>query len=220
MIALVSASCGSDSPSSDDGGETPTGPAPSNINVSVDPAFVTRTAVAGTTLPAEVHVTQNGSPAAGIGITWSLTKSGGTVEPATSSTDANGVARTSWTLNDTVRTAVLTAAVVGASSGTLTVTSIAGPPATIKKVSPDSIGVVAGASTNVTVRVTDKGGNAIAGSTVTWSATGGALTVTNTTTGSSGNGQVVFSTDAAPKSYTVTATVAGIGAVTFKVVGL
>ena len=32
--------------------------------------------------------------------------------------------------------------------------------------------------------------------------------------------QVVFSTDSAPKSYTVTATVAGIGALTFKVVGL
>jgi hypothetical protein len=55
---------------------------------------------------------------------------------------------------------------------------------------------------------------------VKWSATGGALTVTSTTTGSSGNGQVVFSTESAPKSYTVTATVDGIGSVTFKVVGL
>ena len=176
MIALVTVSCGSDSPSADNGGETPTGPSPNNINVSVDSAFVSRTAVVGSTLPAQVRVTQNGVPAASIGITWSLAKGGGTVNPATSSTDANGVATTTWTLNDTVRTAVLTAAVVGASSGTLTVTSTPGPASAIKKVSPDSIGVVAGSSTNVTVRVTDKGGNAIAGSTVTWTATGGALT--------------------------------------------
>jgi phage tail sheath gpL-like len=68
--------------------------------------------------------------------------------------------------------------------------------------------------------VTDKSGNAVPGATVTWTASGGSLTTTSTVTGSSGNGQVVFSTDATPKSYTVTATVAGIGALTFKVVGL
>jgi len=222
MIAIGSAACGSDSPAkSDDGGSTPTGPTTSNgINVTVDTALISRTAVVGSKLPAQVRVTQNGVPAAGIGITWSLSKGGGTVDPATSSTDANGIASTTWTLNDTVRTSVLTGAVVGSASATLTVTSTAGPVAAVKKVSPDSIGVVAGASTNVTVRVTDKSGNAIPGCTVKWTATGGALTVTSTTTGSSGNGQVVFSTEAAPKSYTVTATVDGIGSVTFKVVGL
>ena len=62
MIALVTVSCGSDSPSSDNGGETPTGPSPNNINVSVDSAFVSRTAVVGSTLPAQVRVTQNGVP--------------------------------------------------------------------------------------------------------------------------------------------------------------
>lgn len=41
-----------------------------------------------------------------------------------------------------------------------------------------------------------------------------------TITGASGNGQVVFSTETVKKSYTVTATVAGIGALTFQVVGL
>ena len=79
---------------------------------------------------------------------------------------------------------------------------------------------MAGANTLLTVRVTDKSGNSVPGVSVSWSATGGALTAATTVTGPSGNGQVVFSTETVKKSYTVTATAAGLGALTFKVVGL
>jgi hypothetical protein len=99
-------------------------------------------------------------------------------------------------------------------------TTFGGAPAAFKKVTADSTAVVAGASTLLTVRVTDKSGNPVTGSTVTWATTGGALTTSTTTTGSSGNGQVVFSTDRTPKSYTVTATAGSLGTLTFKVVGL
>lgn len=105
-------------------------------------------------------------------------------------------------------------------SATLLATTTAGPAVAVVKASPDSVGVVAGANTLLTVRVSDKSGNAVPGVSVSWSATGGTLTAVTTITGTSGNGQVVFSTEAVKKSYTVTATVAGIGALTFEVVGL
>jgi len=219
VLAAVAVACSSDRT----GGTGPTTPTDSStvgLTVSVDSGFADRTAVVGTTVPAHVHVTKAGQPAAGVTVAWTVSTGGGTVSAASSVSDASGAAVTSWTLNDTVRVSTLTAAVVGVSSTTLQVTTIGGAAAAVVKASADSVAVVAGSSTLLTVRVTDKTGNPVTGAAVAWTATGGSLTTTTTTTGASGNGQVVFSTDGTPKSYTVTATVAGIGALTFKVVGL
>jgi hypothetical protein len=82
---------------------------------------------------------------------------------------------------------------------------------------------VSGSSTLLTARATDRGGNPVPGVTITWTATGGALTLTQTTTGASGNADVVFtagSIGGPAASYTVTATAQGIGSVSFKVTGL
>ena len=218
--AVAIAACSSDGGSTGStGGVTPP-PTATTPSISIDSGFADRTAVVGTTVPAHVHVAVNGVPTAGITVTWSTSTGGGTVNPATSVSDATGLATTQWTLNDTVRVSTLTAAVVNATSVSLLMTTIGGTPAAFKKISADSTAVVAGASTLLTVRVTDKSGNPVGGSTVTWTTSGGALTTSATTTGSSGNGQVVFSTDATPKSYTVTATAAGLGVLTFKGVGL
>jgi hypothetical protein len=218
--AVAVVACGSDGGSTGStGGVTPP-PTATTPSLSIDSGFADRIAVVGTTVPANVHVAVNGVPTGGITVTWSTSPGGGTVNPATSVSDANGLATTQWTLNDTVRVSTLNAAVVGATSVSLQMTTIGGAPAAFKKITADSTAVVAGASTLLTVRVTDKSGNPVTGSTVTWTTTGGALTTSTTTTGSSGNGQVVFSTDPAPKSYTVTATAAGLGSLTFKVVGL
>jgi hypothetical protein len=218
--AVCVAACGSDKdPTGSTGGVTqpPTATTPS---ISVDSGFADRTAVVGSTVLAAVHVAVNGVPTGGITVTWSTSPGGGTVNPATSVSDATGLATTQWTLNDTVRVSTLSAAVVGATSTSMIMTTFGGAPAAFKKVTADSTAVVAGASTLLTVRVTDKSGNPVTGSTVTWTTTGGALTTSTTTTGSSGNGQVVFSTDRTPKSYTVTANAGSLGTLTFKVVGL
>jgi adhesin/invasin len=199
---------------------TPTTPSTNGYSITVDSALAIRTAVVGTSVPASVHVAQNGQPAPGVTITWTVSAGGGTVSSPTSVTDSSGVAATTLTLGDTVRTVTLTGGIAGVASANLQVTTTAGPPAAVAKVSADSVAIVAGANTLLTVRVTDKTGNAVSGAAVAWTASGGALTTATTVTGPSGNGQVVFSTDATPKSYTVTATVAGIGALTFKVVGL
>lgn len=221
LAAVLTVACGSDSSSgSTDTPTTPTTPSTTAYVVSVDSAFAIRTARVGTSIPAEVRVSQNSQPAAGITVTWSVSTGGGTANPTTSVTNSAGVATTTWTLSDTVRTSKLTGGITGVSSADLQVTTTAGPATAIVRASADSVGVVAGSSTLLTARVTDKSGNSVSGVTVNWTSTGGSLTSTTTVTGTGGNGQVVFSTDAAPRSYTVTATVAGIGALTFKVVGL
>jgi adhesin/invasin len=199
---------------------TPATPSANGYSITVDSVLAFRTATVGTSVPASVNVTQNGQPASGVTITWTVSAGGGTVSVPTSVTNASGVAATTWTLGDTVRVATLTGGIVGVASANLQVTTTAGPPAAVVKVSADSVAIVAGANTLLTVRVTDKTGNAVPGAPVTWAASGGALTAPTTVTGDSGHGDVVFSTEGTPKSYTVTATVAGIGALTFKVVGL
>jgi hypothetical protein len=174
----------------------------------------------GTSLPSEVRVSLNGQPAAGVTITWTVSTGGGTANPTTSVSNSTGVAATVWTLGDTARAATLTGGIPSVSSANLVVTATAGPATAIVRASADSVAVVAGSSTLLTVKATDKSGNVVQGVSVAWTTTGGALTTATTVTGSSGKADVVFSTDGTPKSYTVTATVAGIGALTFKVVGL
>jgi hypothetical protein len=216
-IFAAAAACSSDSNSST-GPTTPT--TPITLTISVDSGFADRTGIVGTAILGSVHVTQiAGQPAPGVTVTWSTSPGGGTVNPVTSVTDATGLATTKWTLNDTARVSTLSASATGAAAVSMQVATTGGTAAAIAKVSPDSIGVVAGASTLITMKVTDAVGNPVTGAAVAWSATGGALSAVTTTTGNSGHGQVAFSTGAAPASYTVTATVAGIGALTFKVTG-
>lgn len=171
-----------------------------------------------TAIPAVAHVTLSGQPSAGVTVSWVVPAGGGSVSPASSTTDASGAATATWTLGDTARAYTLTAAITGASV-TLQATATAGDPAALSKISPDTIVVAAGASTLVTVRAVDKLGNPVAGVGVAWTSTGGTLTAATTTTGASGNAEVVFSTDPTPRSYTISATAAGLGATTFTVVG-
>jgi adhesin/invasin len=223
LLAALAVACSSDSSSNsgtNSNPTTPTTPTTNGYSVSVDSVFASRTAMVGTSLPSEVRVSLNGQPAAGVTITWTVSAGGGTANPTTSVSNSAGVATTIWTLGDTARAATLTGGITGVSAANLLVTATAGPATAIARASADSVAVVAGSSTLLTARVTDKSGNVVPGVSVAWTATGGTLTSATTVTGSSGNADVVFSTDGAPRSYTVTATVTGISALTFKVVGL
>jgi adhesin/invasin len=221
-LVAVATSCGSSDDNSGDSG-TPTNPNnpsnPSGLNISTDSGFSDRTAVVATALPARVHVTQNGQPAANVTVTWAITAGGGKTAPATSTTDATGATSTTWTIGDTVRVNTLSASVTG-SSTTMQVIATAGPGAALARASADSSVVVSGSSLVLAVRVVDRFGNLVANTPVSWTTTGGSLTLSSTTTGPSGRAEVVFSTARIPGAYTVSATSAGIGTVTFKVVGL
>ncbi|HEY7396142.1 MAG TPA: Ig-like domain-containing protein [Gemmatimonadaceae bacterium] len=197
-----------------------TGTSPSGLNIAVDSAFSNRTAVVATALPAEVHVTKAGQPQSGVVVNWNIITGGGKVASPTSTTDANGLAATTWTIGDTVRLNTLSASITGTASSTMLVQGVADAPTVVTNASADSSAVVAGSNLVLTVRVADKFGNAVANVPVTWTATGGALTVSSSQTGPSGRSEAVFSTNPAAQSYGITATVAGVGAATFKVVGM
>ena len=214
-VSLSVAACSRDLTSS----SSPTSgtPTPSNgLNIAVDSALANQTAVVGTAIVAKVHVTQSGQPVSGIAVNWIPATDGGTVSPSSSTTDAGGVATTTWTLGDTARAYTLTAAMSAASVG-LQATAIAGPATSLSKTGADSVIIAAGASTLLTVRATDKRGNSVGGVTVAWTTTGGSLTASSTTTGASGKAEVVFSSGPVPQTYTVTATAAGLGTQTFAV---
>lgn len=219
IAALAVSACGKDSsttPGTDttNGGST----SPSGLNVAVDSGFSDRTAVVGTTIPARVHVTQAGVGSPGVTVTWAVTAGGGSVSTTTTTTDATGAASTQWTIGDTVRVNSLQATITGASA-TMQVTSLPGPVTTLAKASPDSTAVVAGASLLLAVRATDKSGNVVADVPITWTSTGGTLTVSNGKTGPSGRAETGFTTAQTAATYTVTASAAGLGSATFKVVG-
>jgi hypothetical protein len=189
------------------------------MNIAVDSAFAVRTAVVGTSLPAKVRVTLNGTPVVGLGVLWTPATRSGTVSATTSATDSTGYAVTTWIVGDTVGTQTLTASITGASAN-LVAEASAGPATTLTKVTADSSAVVAGASLLLTVRTTDKFGNAVSGVLVTWASSSGAVSVTSTTTGASGQAEVAFTSPGTPGLSTVTASVAGFGTATFKVVGM
>jgi hypothetical protein len=188
------------------------------LNISVDSAFANRTAEVATAIPAAVHVTLAGQPAPGVAVSWVLADGGGSVSPTSSTTDATGVATTTWTLGDTARAYTLTAAISSASVG-LQATAVAGPVNALTKISPDTIVVAAGASAFITVRAVDKLRNPVAGVVVSWTTNGGGLTASTTTTGASGNAEVVFSSDATPRTYSVSASATGLNTAAFTIVG-
>lgn len=192
---------------------------PSGFNIAADSGFSDRTAVVGTALPAQVHVTNAGQGVSGVVVTWTIVNGGGKVSAATSTTTASGAASTTWTAGDTVRLNTLSASITGAST-TMIIQAVADAATTLTKASADSSTVVAGASLVLSVRLADKFGNVVPEVPVTWTATAGALSVSASKTGPSGRSEAVFSTEKTAKSYNVTATVTGIGTATFKVVGL
>jgi adhesin/invasin len=209
----------------DSNGGLPTTPPDSSstssngLNIALDTTLRHDTVVVHSTITVGVLVTKAGVGVPNTSVTWTVPAGSGSVASATSTTDANGLATINWTVGDTARTNSLTASITGASVG-VTVTAVGGAPTVLTKISPDSNVVVAGATLLLVARATDRFGNPAYGVNVDWSATGGALSISSSTTGASGNAQVGFVTPGAAGSYFVTASVPGLGSVTFKVVGL
>ena len=196
-----------------------TSTSPSGLNIAADSGFSDRTAVVGTALPTQVHVTNVGQPVSGVVVTWTIVNGGGKVSATTSTTTASGIASTTWTVGDTVRLNTLSASITGGST-TVIVQAVADAATKLTKASADTSVVVAGSSLVLAVRLADKFGNVVPEVPVTWAAAAGKLTVTASKTGPSGRSEAVFSTDPAARSYDVTASVTGLGTVTFRVVGM
>lgn len=199
-------------PTSTDSSKSSTG-----LSIAIDSGISGQTAPVGTAIAVRVHVTQSGAAVPSASVSWTVTAGHGSVAAATSTTDAGGLAQIQWTLGDTAGTNSLTAAIAGAQVE-ISATGIGGAASSMTKVSPDSQTVVAGATLTLTARVVDRFGNAVGGSSVGWSSSGGVLSSATTVTGPSGNATTNLVTAAAPARYSVTATLPGKASVTFLVI--
>jgi len=218
MVAtLAVAACSKDSTSPADGGVTT--PTPTVYSVTFDSGTVDSTAATvGTSIPIHIHVTKAGAGVANAPVTWTVSTGHGTVSSSTTTTDAGGGTFVNWTLGDTAGVNTISATAFDASA-TVRAIGTAGAAVSLAKVSTDSSAVVAGASIPLTVRAVDRGGNPVSGASIAWTTTGGALTGSSSTTGTAGNATIVLTTSA-KGTFSVTATLAGKGTVTFKVVAL
>jgi len=138
---------------------------------------------AGQLLPDPIEVRVFGSDnqtLPGAAVTFSAAN-GGSVDPATATTDGNGLARTRWTLGQTAGPNVLTVTASGGVSATITATATAGPPATVTAVAGNNQTAAAGATVAIapSVRVVDGFGNLVSGTAVTFTVLSGGGQVTN-----------------------------------------
>jgi plastocyanin len=175
-------------------------------------------ALVATVLPQDlsVLVTEDGNPKQGQ--TISFTPTGGGVNPPSSVSDANGIAKTTWTLGTVSGAQTVTASLRAATGSPLTFTGTAspGPVKHITRGSGD--GQIAAINTNfpltVTVALTDTFGNAEAGINVTWVALSGSATFSEpgAVTDVNGISAQTVSAGATPGPVVIRATTSGLPA--------
>lgn len=100
-----------------------------------------------------------GNPVPGVTVTWA-TNSGGSVQPASSVTDAQGIARTEWTLPTTTGSYTATASAAGFTTAPFSAFAAPGPVASIT-FSPVAPTVRVGGSTGVNFTAVDQYGNTV-----------------------------------------------------------
>src|SRR5205814_1293131 len=148
--------------------------------------------VVGAVLPTaySVVVTNGLTPVQGVPVHWAAGPAGGTMSPATSVTDVNGIASSTRMLGPAVGTQTATASVGGLAGSpvTFTATALAGAAAQLIKQSADpQTGAVVTPVTAPVVKVADSLGNGVSGVIVDFvTAGGGTLGATRDTSDAAG----------------------------------
>ncbi len=168
------------------GGET----APSTPSAIAGVGGSTVTARAGDAVPVAVRITAaNGRALAGQRVAFTVV-GGGTVDPAAAQTDADGQARTTWTLGPAIGVQALNASVAALTPLTVMANVSAGRPASmVAHAGADQRAAVhAVLATPPAVRVRDAAGNAVAGVRVLFAVQtgGGRVTGESATTDAAG----------------------------------
>lgn len=126
----------------------------------------TRTGAAGTVVADSLAVRvadKYGNPLAGVEVAWATVSGGGAVSPATSRTDASGVAKARWTLGGTTGTQTATGAAAGLPAVTFTATVNVGAVARVTIMPRDLRFATLGRQIPVTVSAVDAFGNEVGG---------------------------------------------------------
>lgn len=158
---LLSAGCSSE-------GVVAPAPAPAAIR-SQSGNLQTGTAGAALPVALSVLVTDvNGAGIAGVRVSWALSAGSGTLAPATSTSNGQGVATTAWTVGTIAGTQRVAAQVNGLTSVSFTATVLAGAPSTL--IATPELGFL-GVGDTVRIRATagDQFGNEVAGQASTFS---------------------------------------------------
>jgi hypothetical protein len=190
--------------------------------------ITTQTAPAGSAVSAPPGVIvhdQYADPMPGVTVSFGVTGGGGSVNPASVTTDAEGKAQlTSWTLGSAAGENTVSATVSGLPPVTFTAQGVLIPASIIAFTSQDQEAI---RGTNVAVppgvEVRDQNDAPLVGANVTFSVTagGGSVSPTTVATGSDGRAQVVsWTLGQATGPNTVTATVNGLAPVAFNATAL
>ena len=200
---LVATGCGGDG-----GNNGP--PAPTTTIAKGDNSGDAQTGTVGQVLasPLQVVVTDGDAPSVGTSVTWSTT-GGGTLDPTSAATNADGVASTTWTLGTTSGSQTAQASLSGASGSPVTFTATVAPDAAsaLSKFGGDQQnGIVSTPLAQpVQAKVADQFGNGIEGVTVNWAASGATVSAVSVPTNSSGISAVTVTRGAAEGDVTITA---------------
>lgn len=122
VLTAMAVACGGD----DGGTDPPPDEDPIVVQMTATGSGNAQTGVVGDLLPdaLQVVITQTSAPVAGVLVTWA-TPDGGLLAPPTSSTDANGIAGTTWTLGPDPGAQAATATVAGADGSPVSFTATA-----------------------------------------------------------------------------------------------
>ena len=177
----------------------------------------------GTTLPQPLVVDVvdgSGNPVVGAAVTWVVTAGGGSLDPATGTTDENGRSSTSWTLGPGTGTNTAQAVVSGVGQAVFTATASAGDPDDIEIVSGNDQQGQAGTrlANPLVVQVVDDADNPVTGVTVTWQVEsgGGSVTPRTSTTDGSGRASTAWTLGRGIGEHRVNASAPGAGSVRFE----
>lgn len=137
------------------------------------------------------------NPMAGVPVAWQVVEGGGSVEPATGTTDVGGRASVRWTLGSSPGTNRLTASVSGVGSVTFQATATAGAPSVLAIATQPSSAAQSGIpfGQQPVIQLRDAAGNDVgqAGVAVTAAIASGPGSLGGTATRSTdGNGRVAF----------------------------
>lgn len=164
-----------------------------------------------------------GNPVGGVAVLWDVTAGGGSPNPPRSTTDATGLAATSWTLGAAAGENRATATVDGLNFLPFTATGTPSAPARLVVVrGTGQSGTVADVLPEaLVVRVVDPHGNPVAGGTVTWSITGGGGSVSPAVARSDADGfaRAAWTLGTAAGGNAAAATLSGVSPATFEAMG-
>jgi alpha-tubulin suppressor-like RCC1 family protein len=215
VLALIAAACGDSTPPETVGSVT----AVANTDQ--------QTTVVGTAVPIPPAVlvkSNNGNPLAGVAVTFAVQSGGGSLSPATVTTNASGIATLDhWTLGTATGTNSLTATAAGGQSVTMTAVGTPDAPTQITKLNDNQTAPAGSALPNPPgVALKDQYDNPVANLQVTFQVTAGGGTVVGSpvTTSAAGEASVTsWTLGTTAGANTLTATATGLAPVTLTATG-